>query len=844
MLSRFNRMAVTLALLTPTLLAQVYVSPHGRTQASGKLTDPLASISAGLDQARTATVHKVVLLPGMYRLQAPVILTAADSGLVLEGRGDVTLVGGAKITGWQRDSGAKDRWIATLPANIPLPRQIYVNGVRATRTRARVTVPLTMTATGYTAADETFAHWRNPSSLEMIYTGGNAVWGERTAGLGSWTEPRCPVAFIAGKTITMAEPCWTNSTARIMLPSGKRSANLVGPASVGKQPVYVENAFELLGRPGEFYADPVTRQVVYTPRPGENLLRADVEAPALEALLSVDGSEAAPVHDVTVRGISFSYAGWTEPSGPEGFSEIQANYRVTGKDGASKQALCTLVPGGTCPFAAWTPAPGNVRAHFVTGLHFDHDHFSHLGAAGLFLGEGIHDSSVVGCTFTDISGNGLQLARVDDPEAPDARFAINNRIENNFFTNVGAEYRGGIPIVVGYAQHTHIAHNLIRNIPYAAISIGWGGWPDKIELAGVTNRSTGNVIEKNRITRLMLTLSDGGGIYTQGRTGKSLADGEVVAANFVDQQIGTGHALYTDNGSSMITVRDNVVFAANFDNWGSRHKNWYDGADGSKNDPLAILNNYWEQGERDSDVKDVVVRGNHLIASVAEAPEKIRNSAGLEPPFTDIVPTAVLHHAPEPPMSVSGFIAGSDAYVNWRVPVDDGGSPVMRYHVQASDDAGVDVSAEAFRQFAYAKIPLHHPEVAHTFTVTAFTVRSASVASLPSREITRPSEARPVPGKLDHVHVNVEGTRASVHFGKPVDHDEDLIAVVVAVDDSAHKHTFTGSRVVSLEGRHVTFYSIEGLSAGHHRFGVAAVNATGEGEMTWVEPNSIEPDSN
>ena len=101
-----------------------------------------------------------------------------------------------------------------------------------------------MTATGYTAADATMAAWKHPSELEFVYTGGNALWSEPSVGLGSWTEPRCPVAGINGTAITMAQPCWNNSTLRAMLPPGpfKRTANLVGPASVGKAPTYVENA--------------------------------------------------------------------------------------------------------------------------------------------------------------------------------------------------------------------------------------------------------------------------------------------------------------------------------------------------------------------------------------------------------------------------------------------------------------------------------------------------------------------------------------------------------------------------------------------------------------------------
>jgi hypothetical protein len=354
-----------------------------------------------------------------------------------------------------------------------------------------------MTPTGYVAASDVLASWRNSQAFEMVYTGGNQVWGLRVTGNGPWTQHRCPVASIVGTTITMAGPCWANSTARVILPSGRRPTNLVGSASVGKQPTEIENAYELLGRPGESYADPVTREIYYTSRPGENLRTADVETPVLETLLSVDGTADAPVQNITVSGITFSYAAWMAPSTSEGFSEIQENFRLTGKDGATKQTLCGLVLGGTCPYASWTPEPGNVRASVADHVTFQRDVFTHLGAAGLYFTGGAHEDTVQGCIFTDISGIGVELGNVNEPMAPDARFAVNDKILDNVFTNVGAEFRGGIPIVVGYARYTQIAHNDINTIPYAATSIGWGGWMDKIEMPGLANRSTGNVIEKN-----------------------------------------------------------------------------------------------------------------------------------------------------------------------------------------------------------------------------------------------------------------------------------------------------------------------------------------------------------
>src|SRR5581483_10255131 len=132
-----------------------------------------------------------------------------------------------------------------------------------------------------------------------------------------WTEPRCPIHSISGTAITMAQPCWDNSTKRVMLPNGARTANLVGPMSVGKRPEYVENAYELLGTPGQFYFDRPAHTIYYVPRTGEDLTKADVEVPALETLIGGHGTETAPIHNIIFSGLQFSYATWLFPSSGE-----------------------------------------------------------------------------------------------------------------------------------------------------------------------------------------------------------------------------------------------------------------------------------------------------------------------------------------------------------------------------------------------------------------------------------------------------------------------------------------------------------------------------------------------
>jgi len=63
-----------------------------------------------------------------------------------------------------------------------------------------------------------------------------------------------------------------------------------------------------------------------------------------------------------------------------------------------------------------------------------------------------------------------------------------------------------------------------------------------------------------------------------------------------------------------------------------------------------------------------------------------------------------------------------------------------------------------------------------------------------------------------------------------------VLAYTITIDPDGRKQTFTGRRLITLEGAHVTFVSLDGLTPGkHYRFGVAAVNAAGEGEPTWAE---------
>lgn len=217
------------------------MAPYGDDRAPGTRAAPVRTPERARDLMRERAPRQIAdltvhLAPGTYRLSRPLVLDARDSGrnghrVIWQGGKDTALSGGRAVRGRQPVKGRPGLWSAPAPAGLGNTRQLYVDGVRAQRVRGALPVTLTATATGYTA--DALARWRNPSDIEFVYPSGEALWNIQQYGLGPWTEPRCPVGAARGTTVTMAQPCWDNSTRRLEFPDiPGRSINMVGPGKL------------------------------------------------------------------------------------------------------------------------------------------------------------------------------------------------------------------------------------------------------------------------------------------------------------------------------------------------------------------------------------------------------------------------------------------------------------------------------------------------------------------------------------------------------------------------------------------------------------------------------------
>jgi hypothetical protein len=309
----------------------LHVAPDGHGSTCS--TQNPCGLDAARDQARSLVPHAsgdvvVELAGGTYRLTAPLRLGVQDSGrpghpvVYRAAAGQKPVLSGAsRITGFTRVDAAKDIYRAKVPAGTA-GRELFVDGVRAERARGpRNPSGFSVTATGFTTADASYTAWTNPAQVEVVENSG-------------WKQMRCPLASITrsasgGSDLTVDPGCWNNNHSSVPNPSFPfNGAGLPSMDGV----TWLENAYQLLGTPGEFYLDEGAGYLYYVPRAGENLATADVELPVAPELLDASGTPGhlAPVNDTDWRA---QYTGSWGYSGGRHLGDLDADVHYTSTAG-------------------------------------------------------------------------------------------------------------------------------------------------------------------------------------------------------------------------------------------------------------------------------------------------------------------------------------------------------------------------------------------------------------------------------------------------------------------------------------------------------------------------------
>ncbi len=502
-----------------------------------------------LNDAKDVTIH---LAEGTYRLYQPIIIRPEDSGIRIVADGKAVVSGGVKIENWSKEG---KYYVADVPDFNGRPlefRQLWVNGKKAIRARDVADFDDMFRIINVDKANETI--YVPAAAVKKI---ANAKYAEMVLHeMWCIANLRIKDVKILGDSaaVTFQQP---ESHIHFMHPWPSPMVTTDGRNSA----FYLTNAKELLDSEGEWYLDAKASKVYYIPREGEDMKTADVEVPAVETLMVVEGTPDNPVKDVVFNGITFSFATWMRPS-TSGHAPLQAGmYMIE----AYKLNPKINRPNGDHKLdnQGWVGRPAAaVSLDCAENVSFSSCLFEHLASTGLDYHTYIKGGSVDKCTFSDIGGNGI-MAGSFGPEAHEAHLPYDPadkriicsglNITNNLITDVTNEDWGCVGIAAGFVKDIRICHNEICEVSYTGISMGWG-WNQQV--CSMSN----NLIQNNLIYHYAMHMYDTAGIYTLGSQPHSLIEGNVVrdiCHPTYAHDPNHWFYLYTDEGSSFITLKNN-----------------------------------------------------------------------------------------------------------------------------------------------------------------------------------------------------------------------------------------------------------------------------------------------
>jgi pectin lyase fold/virulence factor len=502
---------------------------------------------------------------GTYAFYEPVFIRPEDSGTkesptIIRSVGDekVILSGGISINGWKKQGKV---WVADVPVFNGRPldfRQLWVNGKKAVRARD---VEDFEKMNRICSVDEKNEILYVPavSIRRLIDNKGNlkAKYAEMVL-----HQMWC----VANLRIRSVEVQGDSAAIRFHQPESRIQFEHPWPRPMvttdgHNSAFYLTNARELQDVPGEWYHDIDARKVYYYPREGEKMQEAEVIVPAVETLVRVEGTLDRPVCHIRFEKITFSYTTWMRPS-EKGHVPLQAGMYLTDGYRIDPKMQRNYL-NHPLDNQGWLGRPAAaVRVVAARQIDFERCRFEHLGSTGLDYEEAVQGGVVRGCLFRDIAGNGLLVGSFS-PAAHETHLPYNpadrrevctqQQINNCYFTEIGNEDWGCLAIAAGYVGDVNIEHNEISEVPYSGISLGWG-WTQTV------NCMRNNRVHANLIHHYAKHMYDVAGIYTLGSQPKSY-----VTENCVHSIYKPGYVhdpnhwfyLYTDEGSSFITVRDN-----------------------------------------------------------------------------------------------------------------------------------------------------------------------------------------------------------------------------------------------------------------------------------------------
>jgi hypothetical protein len=442
-----------LFITSSALATDLYVSPAGDDGNAGTKDRPLQSFAAAQKTARAARASGAVTIRvagGVYYVPEPLVLTAEDSGSkdspvvwqADDGR-SVVISGGEKL---------KPHWTpykngifqTSVPADLATD-QLFVNGERQILARYPNYDPNVLIFNGYAAdciSPERVKTWADPAG-GLLHAMHPALWGGFSY-------------LITGK----------DTDGKLKMVGGWQGNRAAKPHEKYR---YVENIFEELDAPGEWFLNPKTHVLFFYPPANVDLSTASIEAVRLKNLIEFRGSEQSPVKWITFRGFTFRHTLRTFMETKEPILRTDWTIFRGGavlfngaEDCALEDSFLDQI-GGNAIFVS-----NYNRRVSVKGCRIERS-----GAGGVMF---VGDPAAVRSPLFEY-GQQQPIAKIDRRPGPRSNnYPADCRVEDCLITQVGRVEKQSTGVGMDMSARITVSHCSIYDMPRAGINIGDGCW--------------------------------------------------------------------------------------------------------------------------------------------------------------------------------------------------------------------------------------------------------------------------------------------------------------------------------------------------------------------------------
>jgi hypothetical protein len=441
-----------------------FVAPDGNDEDRGTLTEPFATLHQARDAvrkskkagAKSATVY---LREGVYYLSRPVAFTEEDSGssdapvTYKAYPGERPVVSGGFKVNLKWRTYKDGIMMANVPGQIDEIDQLFVNSKR-----------------------QNMARYPNFNTTARFF-GGTSVDAISPARVKTWSNPA------GGYMHALHKSMWGSKHYRITGVDTDGKLNLQGGWQENRgggfddyfregyhnKYLFVENIFELLDAPGEWYFDRKSSILYVKPFDELDLSNAEIIGAGLRQLFIVKGSVQKPVSNIRFQGLTFRH---------------------------TKRIF--MAPYERLLRGDWSIAR-LAAVHFegAENCSVEDCFFEDLGGNGVFISRYNRQVNVAGCKFTRLCESCVCLVgdygavhsgaveysrtlpqdRIDltpGPKTPD--YPAHCRIHNNLMQRFGIIGKQVAGVFISMSQQITVSHNTIYQCPRAAICINDGCW--------------------------------------------------------------------------------------------------------------------------------------------------------------------------------------------------------------------------------------------------------------------------------------------------------------------------------------------------------------------------------